>query len=353
MEDFAKLSPLDEERVQRIHREIDIFDGLATHYLDREYIQLLKQTGVNAVHYTVAFTTLVHKQNLEDNFETACRNIGRWYRILEENSDLVELATSISSMEKIWKKGKIAIFFGFQNGSPIEDNLDYLTLFHKMGVRFIMLTYNIRNFIGSGGGESRDTGLSDFGIQVVKKMNQLGMCIDLSHCGNRTSWEAIEASDKPCIFTHANPIVMAPTPRNKTDELIRFCVSKGGLVGPKHMIGNMVNKLAEETTVEDYVDIIDHYVNLVGIDNVSLGTDFSGTVTGLAEANAQIEAIRAMSPSAYVGKRAKPRGFDRIDGLYNVTRCLVKRGYSDEDIAKIYSKNLCRVLKVIFHEGNE
>ena len=116
------------------------------------------------------------------------------------------------------------------------------------------------------------------------------------------------------------------------------------------MIGNMVNKLAEETTVEDYVDMIDYYVDLVGIDNVIIGTDFSGTVSGLAEANAQIETIRALNPNAYIGKRAKPKGFDKIDGLYNVTRCLVKRGYSDEDIAKIYSLNLRRVLKVIFNE---
>lgn len=350
MEDLIKLAPDAELRVQQIHKNINIFDGLATHFMDREYIKILMETGINAVHYTVAFTTLCHLQNLEDNFEMACRSIGRWYRIMEENNDLVELATSIKSMEEIQKKGKIAIFFGFQNGSPIEDNLDYLTLFHKMGIRFIMLTYNKRNFIGSGGGESRDTGLSDFGLEVVKKMNSLGICIDLSHCGDKTSYEAIEASDKPCIFTHANPICMAPTPRNKSDDLIKFCVSKGGIVGPKHMIGNMVNKLAEETTVEDYVDMIDHYVNLVGIDNVSIGADFSGTVGGLAEANAQIEAIRAMNPNAYIGKRAKPRGFDRIDGLYNVTRCLVKRGYSDDDIAKIYSGNLCRVLKVIFNE---
>lgn len=81
--------------------------------------------------------------------------------------------------------------------------------------------------------------------------------------------------DKPCILTHANPTAMAPTPRNHNDELVKFCVSKGGVVGPKHMIGNMVDKLAEETTVEDYVDMIDYYVNLVGIDNVIIGTDFS------------------------------------------------------------------------------
>ena len=350
MEDLVNLCPQDEARVQAIHKEIDIFDCLATSYLDREYLKILKETGINCVHYTVAFTTLIHLQNLEDNFETACRNIGRWYRIMKENSDLCEQATSIAEMEEIWKKGKIAIFFGFQNGSPIEDNLDYLEIFYRLGIRFIMLTYNKQNFIGCGGGESKDGGLTDFGKKVVKRMNELGIAIDLSHCGHQTSWDAIEASDMPCILTHANPGEMAPTPRNHTADLVKFCVSKGGLVGPKHMIGNMVNKLAEETTVEDYVDMIDYYVNLVGIDNVIIGTDFSGTVSGLAEANAQIETIRALNPNAYIGKRAKPKGFDKIDGLYNVTRCLVQRGYSDEDIAKIYSLNLRRVLKVIFRE---
>lgn len=114
------------------------------------------------------------------------------------------------------------------------------------------------------------------------------------------------------------------------------------------MIGNMVDKLAEETTVEDYVNMIDYWVNLVGIDNVTIGTDFSGTVTGLAEADAQINMIRALNPNAYIGKRAKPKGFDRIDGLFNVTRGLVKRGYTDEDIAKIYSLNMRRYLSTVW-----
>lgn len=350
MEDFYNLSPELEARVQNIHKNVKIFDGLATSYLDKEYIKLLKEVGINTVHYTVAFTSFVHMQNLEDNFEMACKSIGRWYRIMEENKDDVELATSVAEMEDIWSRGKIAIFFGFQNASPIEDNLDYLKIFQKLGIRFIMLTYNKQNFVGCGGGESRDSGLSDFGKKLVKKMNEYGIVVDLSHCGDKTSWDAVECSDKPVIFTHANPITMAPVKRNKSDDLIKFCISKGGLVGPKHMIGNMVDKLAEETTVQDYVEMIDHWVKLVGIDNVTIGTDFSGTVTGLAEANAQIEMIRALAPNAYVGKRCKPKGFDRIDGLYNVTRGLVKLGYSDEDIEKIYSKNMIRVLKVIFNE---
>lgn len=337
-------------RVQRLHKDTYIFDGLATSYLDRDYIQLLTQVGVNAVHYTVAFTSLVHGQNIEDDFVTACRSIGRWNRIMEENKDKAALATSIAEMERIGREGKIAIFYGFQNGSPIENNIDYLKLFYQMGVRFIMLTYNKRNFIGSGGGESRDSGLSDFGVQVVREMNKLGIAVDLSHCGDTTSWEAIEVSSKPCLFTHANVKALAPTPRNKSDELIRFCVSKGGLIGPKHMLGNLRTKLAEETTVEDYVDQIDYLVNLVGIESVSLGTDFSGTIHSLAQANAEIEMIRALHPNAYIGRRAKPKGFERIDGLFQVTHSLIRRGYSDGDIANIYSGNLCRVLRQIFHE---
>ena len=350
MEDFYQLSKAEEERVQDIHRNIKIFDGLATAYLDREYVQLLKEVGVNTVHYTVAFTNFTNGQQHEDNLNNACSSIARWNRIMDELSDEVEQATSIAEMEDIWSRGKIAIFYGFQNGSPIEDNLGYVKLYYQMGIRFIMLTYNKQNFIGCGGGERHDGGLTDFGVKVVHEMNRLGIAIDLSHCGNKTSWDAIEESEKPVIFTHANPIAMAPTPRNKADDLIKFCISKGGLVGPKHMIGNMVDKLAEETTVEDYVNMIDYWVNLVGVDNVTIGTDFSGTVTGLAEADAQINAIRAKNPKAYLGKRAKPIGFDRIDGLYNVTRGLVKHGYSDEDIAKIYSLNMRRVLKVIFNE---
>ncbi|MBQ7283316.1 MAG: hypothetical protein IJW74_00455 [Oscillospiraceae bacterium] len=107
MEDLVNLCPQDEARVQAIHKEIDIFDCLATSYLDREYLKILKETGINCVHYTVAFTTLVHLQNLEDNFETACRNIGRWYRIMKENSDFVNRQQVSQKWKKSGKKAKL------------------------------------------------------------------------------------------------------------------------------------------------------------------------------------------------------------------------------------------------------
>jgi len=342
------VTPEQEDRVQRLQEDTFIFDGLATYYLDKDYVKKLRAVGVNAIHYTVGFNSLMHGHFLQDNFVMTCQKIGRWYRILEECQQDVALATSIVEMEEITKNGRIAVFFGFQNGSPLEDNLDYLHIFYRLGVRFIMLTYNTRNFIGSGSGERVDSELSDFGVRVVKEMNKLGMAVDLSHCGYQTTLDAIQCSDMPVLFTHANVQALADTTRNKTDDLICLLAEKGGVMGIKSMLGNTKTKLAEETTVADVVDQIEYVANLVGIDHVALGTDFPGTVHSLDEANAEINFLRTLSPKAYLGKRIKPAGFETIDGLPNVTRELVKRGYSDEDIAKIYGKNLIRVLRVIF-----
>lgn len=350
LKDYIKLSSNQEKRVMKIHRNTCIFDGLAYGFLDKEYIEILKETGINAVHYTVAFQSIHEQQIMQDDFVSACRRLGRWSRILEENKENISLAKGINDLKRINEEGKIAIFFGFQNGSPIEENLDYLDLFYQMGIRFIMLTYNEQNFIGSGGGEHKDSGLSNFGRKVVKRMNKLGICIDLSHCGDQTTRDAIELSDMPCIFTHANMRAIAPTSRNKTDELVKFCVSKGGLIGPKQMIGDTIAKKATEITVEDYVDQIDYIVNLVGIDNVSIGTDFTGTVKYRSELLNQIKMIRGENPNIYKGAPSLPLGFERIDALFNVTRCLIRRNYSDSDIEKIYSGNLKRVLSIIFQE---
>lgn len=321
-----------------------VFDALTTSMIDRAYAEKLRALGIQSTHYTVADTSLVHGEVLQDDFAMACRKIGRWYRMLDELRDVAALATSVAEMDEVVASGRLAVWFGFQNGSPIEDDLDHLTLFHRLGVRFVQLTYNARNLLGSGAGERNDDGLSDLGVAAVARMNELGIAVDLSHCHERTTMDAIDASRAPVLFTHANARALADTPRNKRDEAIVALARKGGVMGIKHMLGDTVAKPAEATTVEDVADHVDHVARLVGIEHVGIGSDFSGTTGRSATASEAIDAIRRRWPNAYLGRRAKPQGFDTIDGWPNLTRALRERGYGDAELALIHGGNWRRVM---------
>ena len=344
----------DENALQRkakeLHGETFIFDALTTSIIDPDYAERLRRIGVNATNYTVADTSLVDGDVRQDGFTAACRKIGRWYRVLEELKDRAGLACSIAEMQQVTSQERLAVFFGFQNGTPIDDNLDNLRVFHRLGIRFIQLTYNSRNMIGNGCGERRDEGLSNFGVEAIREMNRLGIAVDLSHCHYATTMDAIEVSERPVLFTHANARALADTPRNKSDEQIRALAAKGGVMGVKHMLGDTVHKAADQTTLADVADHIDHVVNLVGIEHVAIGTDFSGTTAQKEQSSEAIEAIRRRWPNAYLGRRVKPRGFETIDGLPSLTIELLRRRYSDEDIRKLYGGNWLRVLRTIFDE---
>src|SRR5690606_16127384 len=145
----------------------------------------------------------------------AWRRFALWMRLLYDLGVVAGLPTPVPDLDRLRAEGRLAVFFGFQNGSPIEDNLDFLDVFYRLGVRFIQLTYNARNFIGSGSGERRDEGLSDFGLSAVSRMNELGVVVDVSHCGYQTTMDAIEHSSMPVAVTHANMRSLAATPRNK------------------------------------------------------------------------------------------------------------------------------------------
>ena len=129
------------------------------------------------------------------------------------------------------EEGRTGVIFGFQNSSPIEEDLDLVEVFYRLGVRVIQITYNDLNFVGAGCYERKDVGLSQFGVDLVKEMNRLGMVVDLSHVGYQTTMEAIEVSSQPVWFSHANPMALKQHCRNKTDKQVKFLVSKGGVVG--------------------------------------------------------------------------------------------------------------------------
>ena len=197
-----------------------IIDGLDTSRWGLRSVYL----GLRAGDVTAINATIV----VWDDYDSALDNIKRWLGWFEQHSDLIRQVTTVDDIHRAKREGRTGVIFGWQNASPIGGDIDRLRLFHRLGVRIIQLTYNERNLLGNGCYERVDEGLSKFGLAVVKEMNRLGILIDLSHCGDRTTDEAIERSTAPVAITHANARSQFDHPRNKTDGTIKRLVERGG-----------------------------------------------------------------------------------------------------------------------------
>jgi membrane dipeptidase len=243
-------------------------------------------------------------------------------------------------------EGKVGIIFGFQNATPIEDELAYVGVFHKLGVRIIQLAYMYQNLVGAGCLEPRDPGLSAFGKDLVRELNQQHIAVDLSHCGPRTTLEALEASAKPALVTHANPRAVVDTPRNKSDEALRLLAERGGVVGAVTFPTFVASR---NPTIDDWFRHVDYLVDLVGEDHVSIGTDFvEGQPEGFLDRGLGRYVPAGMVPS---WPWIYPDGIRSVDDFPNITTGLVKRGYKPEAVAKILGGNLLRVLREIWSDA--
>jgi len=214
--------------------------------------------------------------------------------------------------------------------------------FYALGQRVSQLTYNAQNLLGSGSTERIDGGVSDYGVAIIKAMNDAGMLIDVSHSGDRTTLDAIELSPKPIAFTHSNCRALNNHPRLKTDEAIKALAAKGGVMGITGV--RMFVKGSEPTTIEDIVDHIDHVVKLVGIEHVGIGSD--SDLLGYDKLPAEInKQLRASYKSSYAFReKIDTDGFDHPKKTYTLTDALIRRGYSDANISLILGGNFRRLL---------
>src|SRR5690349_12151093 len=205
-----------------LHDRLTAIDGLQYSNWDRALFEELKAGGLSAVHATLAYW--------EDTRATL-RLIGDWHRRFERHGDLILQGRSADDVVAAKASGRIAIFFGFQNCSPIEEDLGLVQIFHELGVRFMQLTYNNQSVLGGGCYEKEDSGLTRFGREVIAEMNRVGMVVDLSHSGERTTLEAIAASTRPVVISHANPTFLHENVRNKSGRVLRALAESGGMLG--------------------------------------------------------------------------------------------------------------------------
>jgi membrane dipeptidase len=245
----------------------------------------------------------------------------------------------------------VGVILGFQNATPIENDLDRLGLFHALGVRIIQLTFHERNLLGSGCYERRDDGLSHFGVDAIEDMNRLGILIDLSHVGKRSTLEAIEVSDKPVAITHANAQSYYNVPRNKTDDALKRVADQGGVIGATAITAFL--QKGSESTLADYVDAIDDMVARVGIDHVGIGTDFTqdqpdsfGKYIG-SQQGTKFPA-KFVDPSKDKRSRPYPLDLESPDKMPNLAGALLSQGYTPNDVNKILGGNWLRLFQEIW-----
>ncbi len=266
------------------------------------------------------------------------------------HQDDVFLARSVADILHAHESHRLALIAGLEAATMIENELDRIDILYGFGVRQMGIAYSEANTLGSGLKEKRDGGLTSFGARAVERMNKLGMAIDISHSGDRTCLDVIEASSKPVLITHAGSRAVWDSPRMKPDEVIVACARRGGVIGIEAAPHTTLSERHSAHSIESVMDHFTHCVELVGVDHVAFGPDtLFGDHVGLH---------RAFAAQLSVGEIRGGVDFeevDYVDGLENPGECfhniagwLVRSGWSDEDIAKVIGGNVLRVLGEIW-----
>lgn len=347
------MNKLDEERAAHLHENSIIIDGLeyTPDVGDAEYYyNLVKAGGITASNVTVVPDT--PQTPLE-----AIKRLKPWYDLFEKHSDKFMLVTTGSDIEKAKREGKLGIIMGTQNPDILGDDLSLLPVWKRLGLRIIQLSYYGQNLLGEGGYERTNSGLSNFGIEVVKEMNRLGLVVDVSHCGDQVVMDAIRYSKDPILVTHANPRGLVDHFRNKTDEQIKALADKGGVIGL--ITGYALSEVRKGVppTLDDFVDMIDYVVKLVGADHVGYGFDCSPFLSKEEFEDWMRCYPGIVGPPPFTDRAWAERspfvnaeGGNDLSRVPEITRGLVAHSYSDQDIQKILGLNFLRVFKQVWGE---
>ena len=271
--------------------------------------------------------------------------LAAWQGFAARNSDLFCVVDKAVDLDRAKAAGKCAVMMGIQNSDHFRSPEDVKT-FYQLGQRSSQLTYNSQNFIGTGGTDRVDGGVSDFGASIIAAMNETGMLVDVSHCGDRTTLDAIELSKGPIAITHSNCRALNNHPRLKTDEAIRKLAAKGGVMGITG-VRNFVRD-REPTTVEHIVDHIDHVVKLVGIEHVGIGSDSDLNGYDDMPADQRKELLASYKSSYAFREKLDTDGFDHPKKIFDLTEALIRRGYGDSNIEAVLGGNFRRLLGTIW-----
>jgi len=307
----------------------------------RDVFQINREAGLDAVHVTIVY---------HEDFNELGNQIKKWDNLFKDNSDLVFQGKTFKDIEKANNEKKTAIFFGFQNCSPIEDDINLVEKVHELGCRFMQLTYNNQSLLATGCYEKIDSGVTNFGREVIKEMNRVGVVVDMSHSAEKSTFDAIDLSEKPIAITHANPSFWHPAKRNKSSELLKVLSESGGILGlslyPHHLKNNT------NCTIESFCEMVARTTEIMNIKNIGIGSDLC-----LNQPDKVVEWMRngTWSKKKNYGEGTKnkpgfpkqPEWFEDARGFINIEKGLRKIGFKETEIDGILGNNWYNFYKMI------
>lgn len=340
--------------IQDVYRRAIVIDGLGglgNSTVDEgapladAFIRDVRDSGLTCVHTTIL---PVGSTPPDTAFAQAVLGIGRMEAEIDRHPDVLCRIRSVADIRAAKSAGLTGLVYGFQDGVAFETDLARLDEFHRLGIRIVQPTYNRRNLLGDGCLEPANAGLSRTGVEAIAKMNELGILVDLSHCGRQTAADAMRVSTKPVAFTHTGCDALNANPRNRTDAELRAVAAKGGVAGV-YIMPFLCD--GRQPTAADVIRHLEHMLDVAGEDHVSLGTDGGVSAETLTpefkERHAGfVRARRAAGISApgetedgylFANELNTPRRFETLAGM------LSSRGHSDARIEKILGANLVRV----------
>ncbi|MGR5195673.1 membrane dipeptidase [Vibrio rotiferianus] len=316
-----------------------VIDGLQYCNWDREYFQTLKASGITAVHATIVY---------HENARETLTRFAEWNLRFEQNADLIMPIYSMADVEKAKAEGKVGVFFGAQNCSPIDDEIGLIEVMRRQGLLIMQLTYNNQSLLAAGCYEQNDSGVTRFGKQAIEEMNRVGMIIDMSHSAERSTLEAIDLSSRPICISHANPAFAHDALRNKSNNVIKALTERGGLIGFSLYPFHLPN--GSQCTLEDFCQMVAKTADLFGVDHLGIGSDLC-----LNQPQQVLEWMRngRWSKAMDYGEGSANNSgwpdalpwFSGSKGMENIYNGLMRHGFSESEAGKILGENWFNFLK--------
>jgi len=299
----------------------------------RDIFIINREAGLNAVHVTLVY---------HEDYDEFLQRVKEWDRFFEENSDLIFLGKTFEDITKAQSDNKTAIFFGFQNCSPIEDDINLIEKVHEHGCRFMQLTYNNQSLLATGCYEKNDSGVTNFGREAIKEMNRVGIVVDMSHSAEKSTLDAIEISEKPIAITHANPSFWHEALRNKSDFLLKKLSESGGILGLSLYSHHL--KDGTNCKLENFCEMVAKTAEIMDVKNIGIGSDLC-----LNQPDSVVEWMRngTWSKSTNYGEGSKkkpgfpkqPEWFLDARGFDNLESGLKKVGFNKQEVKGILGNN--------------
>ena len=311
------------------------------------YLNLWRRSGV-----TVACGTFSGSHKATGAFERACEAIARAYTFVDALGGELQIVRRATDIERVHRDRKYGVLLDFQNTTPFGDDLDRIEYFYNLGVRMVQLTYNLRNLVGDGCTEAHQGGLSYFGREVVRRLNELRILVDVSHCSEQVGWDALKVSAAPIVVSHSASKAVCYHDRGKTGELAKAVADRVGFFGVVIVPGFIAE--STEATLDDFCRHIEHLVDVCGVDHVGIGTDKTGKGPGtesIVEYPDSMPRHRA-GTFDWAGFRLKEhrltpeyhlKGYDTFGDWPNLTVALAAWGFNEDELRRLLGLNFLRV----------